>query len=173
MDSSGEQTSQEVRQFCNNIGTALRVLEEGTPWSNRAELYIGLIKEAVSKNMREADSPLVFWDYCMERRARVHNLTARNLFQLHGSNPHTVLTKEEGDISNLCQYGWYDWCYYRDHTNKFPFGKEVLGRVLGPARGEGNEMAQRILKSNVQVVPRRIHRPLQVAERHSPVEIKK
>ena len=173
LDSSGEQTSQEVRQFCNNIGTALRVLEEGTPWSNRAELYIGLIKESVSKDMREADSPLVFWDYCTERRARVHNLTARNLFQLHGSNPHTVLTKEEGDISNLCQYGWYDWCYYRDHTNKFPFGKEVLGRVLGPARGEGNEMAQWILKANGEVVPRRTHRPLQVAERHSPVELKK
>ena len=31
LDSSGEQTSQEVKQFCNNIGTALRVLEEGTP----------------------------------------------------------------------------------------------------------------------------------------------
>ena len=64
-----------------------------------------LIKEAVGKDMREEDSPLVFWEYCTELRARVHNVTARNLFQLHGSDPHTVLTKEEGDISNMCQCG--------------------------------------------------------------------
>ena len=32
LDSSGEQTSQEAKQFCNNIRTALRVLEGGTPW---------------------------------------------------------------------------------------------------------------------------------------------
>ena len=58
-----------------------------------------------------------------------------------------------GDISNLYQYGWYDGCYYRDHTNRFNFGKEVLGRVLGPARGKGNEMAQWMLKANDEAVP--------------------
>ena len=93
------------KQFWNNIGTALGVLEEGTPWSNRAELYVGLIKQAVNKEMRRVDSPLVFWDYHAERRAKVQNLTARNLFQLHGNNHHTALTKEERGISNLHQYG--------------------------------------------------------------------
>ena len=46
-DAAGEQTSHELKRFCQQIGTTLRVLEEGTPWANRAELYIGLIKEAV------------------------------------------------------------------------------------------------------------------------------
>ena len=54
-----------------------------------------------------------------------------------------------------------------------PQHKEVLGRVLGPARGAGNEMAQWILKANGRVVPRRSLRPLKVDEIHSPVEIKK
>ena len=31
----------------------------------------------------------------------------------------------------------------------------MLGRVLGPAKNEGNEMTQWCLKSNVKVVPRR------------------
>ena len=43
-DMAGEQTSHPLRQFCNKIGTTLRVLEEGTPWANKAELYIALIK---------------------------------------------------------------------------------------------------------------------------------
>ena len=34
-------------------------------------------------------------------------------------------------------------------------------------------MAHWILKANGEVVPRKTHRPLQVSERHSPVEIKK
>ena len=46
---SGEQMCSEVKKFCNDIGTTLRALEEGTPWSNKDELYIGLIKEAVRK----------------------------------------------------------------------------------------------------------------------------
>ena len=46
---SGDQMSTEVKKFCNDIGTTLRALEEGTPWSNKAELYIGLIKEQSGK----------------------------------------------------------------------------------------------------------------------------
>ena len=106
----------------------------------------------------------VFWGYCVERRARINNLTAKNAFKLHGSTPHRLTTGDEGDISNLCQYGWYEWCYFRDQTAAFPNNKEVLGRVLGPARGAGNEMAQWILKANGRVVPRRSLRPLKVDE---------
>ena len=42
-----EQVSQEVQNFCNTIGTTLRALEEGMPWSNKAKLYIKLMKEAI------------------------------------------------------------------------------------------------------------------------------
>jgi hypothetical protein len=56
---SGEQTSQPMRKFCHDIGTSLRVLEEGTLWAKKAEFYIGLIKEAVRKGMKESNCPLV------------------------------------------------------------------------------------------------------------------
>ena len=39
-DAAREQKSQDVRKFLGEIGTMLRVLEEGTPWANKAELYI-------------------------------------------------------------------------------------------------------------------------------------
>ena len=87
-DSGGEQMSNQVKQFCNDIGTSLRALEEGTPWANKAELYIGLLKEAVRKDMREADSPLCLWDYCVERRARINNLTAKSRFNLESQCPY-------------------------------------------------------------------------------------
>ena len=164
VDPSGEQTSKEVRRFCQQIGTTLRILEEHTQWANRAELYIGLIKEAIRKDMRQSGSPIALWDYCAERRARINNLTAKDLFQLHGSNPHTITLAEEGDISNLCQFGWYEWCYFRQQKEHFPFPKEVLGRVLGPSRNVGNEMTQWVLQANDKVVCRRTLRKLKIDE---------
>ena len=133
MDMAGEQMSQEVRKFCNNIGTTLRALEEGTPWSNKAELYIGLLKEAVRKDMHESDSPMCLWDYCVERQARINNVMAKSNFKLHGTTPHTATLAEEGNISSLCQFGWYEWCYYHEQTAAFPHNHEVLGQILGPA----------------------------------------
>ena len=76
-DMSGEQMSSEVKKFCNDIGTTIRAQEEGTPWSNKAELYIGLIKETVRKDMCKTNSPLCLWDYCVERRARIKTLQLR------------------------------------------------------------------------------------------------
>jgi hypothetical protein len=119
-DASRAQTSAKVRNFCSDIGTTLRILEENTPWANKAELYIGILKEAVRKDTKEANSPIAFWDYCLERRARINNLTAKNLFSLHSTSPHTALTGEEGDISTLCQHKWYDWCYFREQKELFP-----------------------------------------------------
>ena len=81
VDPAGEQTSKEVRRYCHKIGTTLRLLEEHTQWANRAELYIGLFKEAVRKDMHDSNCPLILWDYCAERRARIHNLTAIKVYE--------------------------------------------------------------------------------------------
>ena len=172
-DPARAQKSAKVVEFLHKIGTTLRLLEESTQWANRAELYIGLIKEAVRKDIRESHSPLVLWDYCAELRARMFNVTAKNLFQLQGQTPHMVTFGTEPDISNICQYKWYEWVYFRDGSQSFPFMKEVLGRYLGPAKNEGNEMTMWILKMNGQVVPRTGLRKLTPREEHDPVEVKK
>ena len=50
--SPGEKTSRAPRKYCSNTGINLQYLEEGTPWENKAELFIGLIKEAVRKDTK-------------------------------------------------------------------------------------------------------------------------
>ena len=100
--------------------------------------------------------PLVLWDYAAERRAAILSLTARDHFQLHGSNPYTETFVEEGDISYLCQFPWYEWVYFYDDSSKiqFPSKKAMIRRCMGPANNEGNEMTQWVLKKNGKVVPR-------------------
>ena len=58
-DPHPSQKSHEVKDFLNKIGTTLRLLEQNTQWANRAELYVGLVKEAVRKDMCSSGSPLV------------------------------------------------------------------------------------------------------------------
>ena len=44
--------SKEVMIFCYKIGTTLRLLEQKTQWANRAKLYVGLMKEAMRKDIQ-------------------------------------------------------------------------------------------------------------------------
>ena len=174
VDPSGEQTSRNVRRFCHQVGTTLKILEESTQWANRAELYIGLFKESIRKDLSQTNCPMRFWDYCAERRARIHNVTPRDLFQLNGNTPTAATFGTQGDISNICQFGWYDWCYFREEGKvQFPMQKRQLGRVLGPMKNEGNAMTQAVLTIKGSVVPRRTCQPLTIAEINSPVEIEK
>jgi hypothetical protein len=168
-DPHPSQKSNSIRRFCDQTGMTLRLLEKSTQWANRAELYIGLLKESVRKDLRSSHAPMVLWDYCIQRRARIHNVTPRNLFQNDSLNPHTITFGDQADISNLCQFGWYEWVYYRDH-GVFPINKEQLGRVLGPLKNEGNEMAQAVLSSTGRVIPRRTIRHLRPEELHNETE---
>ena len=172
VDGHKAQTSSEVKTFCHQVGTTLRILETGTPWANRAELYIGLLKEAVRRDMRNSNSPMSLWCYCIERRAKIHNAVPRPLFQAQGQTPHTCTFGVQNDISNLCNFAWYEWVYYRDQGS-FPENKEKLGRVLGPTTNEGNQMAQAVLAATGRVVPRRTLRKLTKAELFSETEKRK
>ena len=58
----------------------------------------------------------------------------------------------QGDISNLCIFGLYEWLYYHD-GGSLPKNKLKIGRVLGPIKNEGNEMAQAVMNAKARVVP--------------------
>ena len=126
VDPAGEQTSKEVKKFCHQVGATLKIIEESTQWANRAELYVGLFKKSIRQDLNRSDCPMILWDYCDERRARIHNVTLRDLFQLNDLNPITATFGIEGDISNICQFDWYEWCYYREESHvQSPFQKNA------------------------------------------------
>ena len=85
---------------------------------------------------------MVLWDFCAELRMRIKNLTARTLFQLQGQNPHLPIFGEEGDISNICQFKWYEWAYDMYGAAKFPNKAQFLFQVICPTKNDGNEMEQ-------------------------------
>ena len=82
VDTHPDRTKNKVRQFFKKVGTTLRVLGEFTQHADRAEVNIGLMKSAVGKDMREANSPMRLLCYACERRTTVMTLTAKSMFQL-------------------------------------------------------------------------------------------
>ena len=62
-------------------------------------------KYSVSKDITESNSPLMIWNYSIDRSTSVHNLTSRNTFKLQALTSYADLTGERVEISNLCQFG--------------------------------------------------------------------
>ena len=125
-------------------------LEIRTPWANRAEFYIGLLKEGFRKDMIVSNSPMCLWYYATECRAMIHNLVSHLLFQNKSLPPHDATFGETDDISNLCTFAYYEWVYHRDHGS-FPENKEKIESILGPIHNEGNEMTQAVVTSKAIV----------------------
>ena len=60
------QTYIKVKILCDQIGTTPKVLEKGTSWANRSELYIGLLKNEMCKDMCASHSTMSLWDYAIK-----------------------------------------------------------------------------------------------------------
>ena len=82
-------------------------------------------------------------------------MTAKDVLQLIGGTPNFATFGEEGEISNICKFGWYEWVHFHESLAAFPLSSHIHGRCLGPANNEGNKMAQWVLKLNGDIVPRR------------------
>jgi hypothetical protein len=87
----------------------------------------------------------------------------------NGKVPETIMTSSTADISQICEFGWYDWVMFRDNVPTFPDVKLILGRYLGPASDVGSALTAKILKSNGQTVCRLTLRHLNDKEIHCPI----
>jgi hypothetical protein len=69
-----------------------------------------------------------------------------------GQMPKTILSDGTADISQFCEFGWYDWVMFRDTVPQYPDDKMILGRWLGLAIDIGSTLTMKILKRNGHVV---------------------
>ena len=104
---------------------------------------------------------------------KIINACPRDNFLLQGECPHTKMTGQSYDISNICEFEWFEWIKYRLHGEQFPYPSEKLGRCLGPSNDTGNEMTQYVLTDKGTVMTIQTLRSLMPAEMNSPTETKK
>jgi len=133
------------------------VTEPYSPWQNRAESEV---KRAVRRVMQRANSPQRLWDYCAVHQAELHCLTATDLYHLHGRTPYEIVTGNTPDISEYCQYWWYEPIHYLEQINAFPQDKLTLGRWLGVAHQVGQALCYFVLTETGQVIARTTVQPI-------------
>ena len=75
------------------------------------------------------------------------------------------------DISDICEFEFYEWVMFNDSQATFPKTRFQVGRWLGPAIDVGSALTYKRLKSNGQVVPRSTIRHLTHDELTNPDHI--
>jgi hypothetical protein len=120
--------------------------------------------------MLKTGSPKRLWDHFIKLEGLIRSHTANDIYSTGGEVPETIMKGGIADISQICEYGWYDWVMFRDTMEAFPENKLVLGRYLGPATNVGSAMTAKILKQNGQFVCRSTLRHLTIDEIDCPVQ---
>ena len=169
-DGAPEQVSGEAARLCQLTYCTIQQLECGTPWSNRAEGNVGIVKSEILLDLKGSNRPMVLWCYAAEQRGKILASTYRNIYSLGGQVPATLLTRQHTDISALAETGWYKWVYYQDSESSFPYPVERLGRFLGPYEHKGTVTSQHILNDQGNVLPYQTFRRLTKDEHRSAAE---
>jgi hypothetical protein len=171
MDGSKEQTLGRFKKKCQDADCRIKQTEPYSPWQNAAESAIRELKKAAGRKMVRAGAPKPFWADAIELEAYVRSNIAHNIFILQGEVPETVMSGETSDISQFCEFAFYDWIMFRDQPVAFPDDNPVLGCYLGPAIDVGPALTTKILKANGEVIYRSMYHALTDVERANAVDV--
>ena len=70
------------------------------------------LKKGAGRKMIKKRSPKKLWDDCLELEGYIRSNTAHDIFMLNGEVPETIMSGETSDISQFCEFEWYDWVYF-------------------------------------------------------------
>ena len=115
--------------------------------------------------------PKKLWDHCLEMESRIRSATTLPRFDLDHHTPEAKMHGMSSDISDICEFEFYEWVMFNDSQATFPETKFHVGRWLGPAVDVGSALKYKILKSNGQVVPRLTIRHLTLDKLTNPYHI--
>ena len=114
MDGSKEQTLGNFSRKLHEADCIRREIEPYSAWSNTCKLNIRELKRGSSRKMLKSGSPKPLWDHCLELEARIRSHTAHDIYDLDGDTPEGKMKGTTTNISQICDYEWYEWVMFRD-----------------------------------------------------------
>ena len=172
MDGEKGQVMGKFHQKARQADCQVKQTEPYSPWQN-AEAMIKELKKRTGRKMIRTSSPKVLWDDCLELEAEIWSSTASNIFEMEGEVLKTVMNGETTNITQSCEFGWYDWDYFCDNAVTYPGDEWVLGQWLGPSIGVDPVFCAKLLKNNGQRVYWSSYRLLTEDEVNNPEGVKK
>jgi hypothetical protein len=154
LDGTKEQVDRAFRHKLKEVNCHLHVTEPYLPWQQAEEGCIRKLKQGVSYKMFKTGAPKCLWDHCIELEGLICFHTANDIYATGKEVPETIMKGGTADISQICEFAWYDWVMFCNtiSTIAFPDKKMTLARYLGPAIDIVLALTAKILKQNSQYV---------------------
>ena len=155
-DNAPEQTGKNstFQQTCRKYNIEARSTEPYSPWQNKAEGNIKIVKDKAKRRRIRRQVPKRVWDFGIVWEAEIYSCTA-------GKDGQTALERITGDtpdISEWIEFEFYDMVWYWDnqHDSKEP----KIGRWLGIAHRVGSALCYWILSNKGNIYARTTVQPL-------------
>jgi hypothetical protein len=168
VDEAPELMYGKFKRKCVKARVHHKAIEPYSPWLNKAESGVHELKRLYSKLMQRKNAPRRLWDVCLQFASEIRCHTALDILSLDGDVPEAVATGDTPDISHLCDFEWYDWCWYIDPP-LFPEERRNLGRYLGPYHDVGGQLCKMILSAKGKLIVRTSVFPMSIVDTNSEV----
>ena len=158
-----------MRREANKAQMPVRPIEAYKPNQNLTEVSIRETRRIFERAMVKKNTPMVLWDRCFVWSSDVRRKVAWNIRKLNGQTPETIMTGDSDDISQMAEFGWYDWLWYHHpKTNEENVTKRRLGRYIGASWNSGAAMCSTVFTEKAQCLNRTSIVPLSVEDLNDP-----
>jgi hypothetical protein len=135
LDGSKRQVKGVFRHKLKEVNCHMQVTEPYSPLQQAAKGCICEFKQGVSHKKIRTGAPKLLWGH--------YSHAANNIYATGGEVPETIMKGGTADISQICEFAWYDWVMFCDTVNRIASldKRLTLGRYLGPATDGGLALA--------------------------------
>ena len=149
-DGAAEQTGPKThfKQVMKKCHIDSRTTEPYSPWQNKAENSIGIIKGKAKRRRIRRQIPRRCWDFGIVWESEIYCRTA-------GKDGRTALERITGDttdISEWLEFEFYDICWYWD--NQQDTNEPKIGRWLGVSHRVGSALCYWVLTDKGKILAR-------------------
>ena len=149
-DSAGEQSGDKThfKEVLKRCHIDSRNIEPYSPWQNKAENAIGIIKAKAKRRRIRRRVPKRCWDFGLVWEAEIYCRTAGK----DGRTAMERITGDTPDISEWIEYEFYCLCWF--WNNQQDSSEPKIGRWLGVSHRVGSALCYWILSDTGKVVAR-------------------
>ena len=127
---------------------------------NSAKKEIKELKKGSSRKLIKSGTPKRLWDDCLKLESYKRSNPAHSIYKLDEIVPETIMSGKMSDISQFCEFEWFEWVMFWDKTAPYPNDHFRLGRYLGSSIDIGPALMAKITEENGHVLHRSLYQVL-------------
>ena len=107
---------------------------------NLCEGEIRELKHGLTRKILKRNVPKKLWDHCLEPESRIRSANTLPHFDLDYQTLEAKMHGMSADISDICEFEFYEWVMFNDSQTTFLDTKFHVERWLGPPVDVGSAL---------------------------------